>query len=89
MQWSLDYIFEHQRVTKINVAMLEQYKAKEEQFLDLTPKDFFEQEYFELFFNHQKYMQWPTNSPFVQMKSGQKIHSLTIVAVYTASAVQK
>lgn len=29
-------------------------------------KDFFEKEYFELFFNHPKYMQWVTNSPFVQ-----------------------
>lgn len=43
---------------------------------NLTAKDFFEQEYFELFFNHPKYMQWPTNSPFVQMKKGQKPHLL-------------
>jgi len=38
----------------------------------LSAKDFFEQEYFELFFNHPKYLQWATNSPFVQMKKGQK-----------------
>lgn len=31
-----------------------------------TAKEFFEKEYFELFFNHPKYMQWVTNSPFVQ-----------------------
>lgn len=31
-----------------------------------SAKEFFEQEYFELFFNHPKYMQWVTNSPFVQ-----------------------
>ncbi len=43
---------------------------------ELSPKEFFEQEYFELFFNHPKYMQWPTNSPFVQMKKGQKPHLL-------------
>lgn len=44
---------------------------------ELTTKEFFKQEYFELFFNHQKYLQWPTNSPFVQMKKGQKPHLLT------------
>ncbi len=37
----LDYVFEHQRITKINDAMLEQYGATREQFLGLTPKDFF------------------------------------------------
>lgn len=31
-----------------------------------SAKEFFEKEYFELFFNHPKYMQWVTNSPFVQ-----------------------
>ncbi len=43
---------------------------------ELTAKEFFEQEYFELFFNHPKYLQWVTNSPFVQMKKGQKPHLL-------------
>lgn len=43
----------------------------------LTPKAFFVEEYFELFYNHPKYMQWVTNSPFVQMKGGQKVHSIT------------
>lgn len=43
---------------------------------NLSAKEFFEQEYFKLFFNHPKYMQWPTNSPFVQMKKGQKPHLL-------------
>ena len=41
-----------------------------------TPKKFFEKQYWELFYNHSKYMQWVTNSPFVQMKSGQKPHLL-------------
>lgn len=45
---------------------------------ELSPKAFFEQEYWELFYNHPKYMQWVTNSPFVQMKSGQKPHLLSI-----------
>ncbi|WP_026969631.1 hypothetical protein [Algoriphagus terrigena] len=44
----------------------------------LSPKDFFEKEYWELFYNHPKYMQWVTNSPFVQMKGGQKPHLLTV-----------
>jgi diguanylate cyclase (GGDEF)-like protein/PAS domain S-box-containing protein len=37
----LDYVFTHQKITKINSAMLDQYKAKEEDFLGLTPADFF------------------------------------------------
>jgi hypothetical protein len=43
----------------------------------LSAKEFFEKEYFEWFYNHTKYMQWVTNSPFVQMKAGQKPHLLT------------
>ena len=41
-----------------------------------SPKEFFEKEYWQLFYNNPKYMQWVTNSPFVQMKSGQKPHLL-------------
>ena len=37
----LNYVFTHQRITKINSAMLDQYKAREEDFLGLTPADFF------------------------------------------------
>lgn len=37
----LDYVFENQRVTRINQAMLEQYGAKEEDFIGVTPTDFF------------------------------------------------
>nr|MDA3797946.1 PAS domain S-box protein [Kiritimatiellia bacterium] len=37
----LDYVFEHQRITKINSAMLEQYGATEEQYIGLTPADLF------------------------------------------------
>lgn len=43
---------------------------------DYSPKEFFEEEYWQLFYNHSKYLQWVTNSPFVQMKSGQKPHLL-------------
>jgi len=41
-----------------------------------SAKEFFDTVYFECFFNHSKYMLWITNSPFVQMKSGQKSHLL-------------
>ena len=42
-----------------------------------TAKTFFETVFFDLFFNHPKYMLWHTNSPFVQMKKGQKPHLLS------------
>jgi PAS domain S-box-containing protein len=38
---ALDYAFAHQRITKVNGAMLLQYGASEEEFLGLTPADFF------------------------------------------------
>ncbi|MGH7596568.1 MAG: sigma 54-interacting transcriptional regulator [bacterium] len=38
----LDYVFSHQRMTKVNDAMLAQYGAAPEQFLGLTPNDFYE-----------------------------------------------
>ncbi len=37
----LDYVFTHQRITRINQAMLDQYRAKEGDFIGLTPTDFF------------------------------------------------
>jgi formate hydrogenlyase transcriptional activator len=37
----LDYVFAHQRVTKVNGAMLAQYGARPEQFLGMTPADFY------------------------------------------------
>jgi PAS domain S-box-containing protein len=37
----LDYAFSHQRVTKVNAAMLTQYNAAEDEFVGLTPQDFF------------------------------------------------
>ena len=38
---ALDYVFEHQRVTKVNDAMLAQYGATREEFLGTTPADLF------------------------------------------------
>jgi formate hydrogenlyase transcriptional activator len=37
----LDYVFDHQRMTRVNDAMLEQYGAQREEFLGLTTKDFY------------------------------------------------
>ncbi|BAU65074.1 response regulator receiver modulated diguanylate cyclase/phosphodiesterase with PAS/PAC sensor [Stanieria sp. NIES-3757] len=37
----LDYVFDHQRITKVNQTMLDQYGATEEQLLGLTPRDCF------------------------------------------------
>lgn len=38
---AMEYAFAHHRITKVNDAMLEQYRAKYEDFIGLTPKDFF------------------------------------------------
>lgn len=38
---ALDYVFAHQRVTKVNEAMRQQYRATGDQLLGLTPADFF------------------------------------------------
>jgi len=38
---ALDYIFEHERITKVNAAMLAQYGAREDQLLGLTPSELF------------------------------------------------
>lgn len=62
--------------TLIGRTFLKAYNERYSQ--SYSAKEFFEKEYFELFFNHSKYMQWVTNSPFVQMKKGQKPHLLTL-----------
>nr|NQU93143.1 hypothetical protein [Bacteroidota bacterium] len=59
----------------IGRTFLKAYNEKHKK--ELTAKQFFEEEYFKYFFNHPKYLQWITNSPFVQMKAGQKPHLLT------------
>ena len=40
-QKTLDYVFSHQRITKVNKAMLDQYSLSEKEFIGLTPNDFF------------------------------------------------
>ncbi len=39
---ALNYVFAHQRMTRVNQAMLNQYGAREEAFLGLTPSDMFQ-----------------------------------------------
>lgn len=38
---ALDYVFEHQRVTRMNQALLDQYGANESQMMGFKPADFF------------------------------------------------
>jgi len=38
---ALDYVFSHQRMTKINPAMAKQFRAAPEDLIGLTPSDFF------------------------------------------------
>ncbi|MDZ7792375.1 MAG: PAS domain S-box protein [Spirochaetia bacterium] len=40
----LDYVFDHQRISQINKAMLDQYLAREEEFLGKTPEQLFAHE---------------------------------------------
>ena len=37
----LDYVFSHQRMTKVNPAMAQQFRAKPAELIGLTPNDFF------------------------------------------------
>lgn len=37
----LDYVFTHQRMTKVNPAMAAQFRAKPEELVGMTPNDFF------------------------------------------------
>src|SRR5699024_8768364 len=50
--------------TLVGRTFLKAYNEKYNK--NYSAKEFFEEVYFELFFNHPKYMQWVTNSPFVQ-----------------------
>ena len=50
--------------SKIGKTLLETYN--DEKGTQLSAKAFFEQIFFPLFYDHEKYLQWVTNSPFVQ-----------------------
>jgi len=56
--------------SSIGKIFLKEYNKREGK--DCTSKEFFEQVFHPLFFDHEKYMQWITNSPFVQgIRKGQ------------------
>ena len=59
----------------IGKIFLEAYNKKHGTNYDA--KSFFVDVYYPLFFDSNKYLQWVTNSPFVQMKKGQKVETLT------------
>ncbi len=49
---------------RIGRTFLKAYNRKYKK--EMTANQFFKEEFFEYFFNHKKYFQWPQNSPFVQ-----------------------
>lgn len=59
----------------IGKIFLQAYNKK--QSTNYDAKSFFVDVYHPLFFDSNKYLQWVTNSPFVQMKKGQKVETLT------------
>ena len=59
----------------IGKIFLESYNKKHGTNYDA--KSFFVDVYHPLFFDSNKYLQWVTNSPFVQMRKGQKVETLT------------
>ena len=59
----------------IGRIFLDAYNEREHTSYDA--KTFFIEKYYPLFFDGNKYMQWVQNSPFVQMKSGQKVETLS------------
>ena len=59
----------------IGRIFLDAYNEREHTGYDA--KTFFIEKYYPLFFDAEKYMQWVQNSPFVQMKSGQKVETLS------------
>jgi len=61
----------------INVGRIFLKAYNEKYGKSYSSKEFFQEIFFDYFFDHPKYMIWPTNSPFVQMRKGQKVHLLT------------
>jgi len=61
--------------TTVGKTFLAEYNRRNNK--NYTAQLFFKEVLHPLFFGHPKYMFWPQNSPFVQMKGGQKIHILS------------
>ena len=62
--------------SNIGKIFLEAYNKKYSTHYDA--QSFFVEVFYPLFFDSNKYMQWVTNSPFVQMKKGKKVETLTL-----------
>jgi len=56
--------------TTVGHTFLEEFNRRNG--LNLTAKDFFDKEFFKIFFDHPKYLMWAQNSPFVQGISKKK-----------------
>ncbi len=61
--------------TTVGKTFLKEYNRRNDK--DYSAREFFDKVLHPLFFGHSKYLFWAQNSPFVQMKSGQKVHTLT------------
>lgn len=61
--------------TNIGKIFLQVYNVKYEK--NYTAKEFFDKVFFPLVLDSPKYLQWVQNSPFVQMKQGQRVETLT------------
>lgn len=61
--------------TNIGRIFLQAYNAKYDK--NYTAKEFFDEVFYPLVFDSNKYLQWVQNSPFVQMKAKQKIETLS------------
>lgn len=59
----------------VGKTFLKEYNRRNNK--DYSAKEFFDKVFHPLFFNHPKYLFWGQNSPFVQMKKGQKVYSLS------------
>lgn len=59
----------------IGKIFLEAYNAR--YGTSYSAEQFFWEIFYPLFFDSNKYLYWVQNSPFVQMKKGQKVETLT------------
>lgn len=62
--------------SNLNIGIfLQAYNAKYNK--NYTAREFFDEVFYPLVFDANKYLQWVQNSPFVQMKAKQKVETLT------------
>jgi hypothetical protein len=61
----------------VNIGKLFLEAYNEAHSTDYTPREFFDEVFFKMFLDSNKYMMWVTNSPFVQLKSGEKVSNIS------------